>query len=91
VAEFVLSIEKDGAVRLPARVRAKYGIRAGDLIRLVDFGGNFVLIPLTPSVSKLAQSIEQARRDANLDMRQSLKDLRKQRKCYYTENYKRAK
>ena len=55
MTEFVLSIEKDGTVKLPAAIRAKYGIRVGDAIRISDFGGGFVLIPLTPSVARLAQ------------------------------------
>lgn len=91
MAEIVLAVTKDGAVKLPARVRAKYGLRTGDSIRLVDVGGNFVLIPLTPSVAKLAQSIEHARRKAGVSMDEMFKGLRKQRKRYYQEKFKRAK
>lgn len=90
MTEFIVSIESDGVIRLPAQLRAKHGIRTGDSFQISDFGECLVLIPRTPSVAVLAKDIERARSGAALDMRQALKSLRKQRKRYYAEKYKRA-
>jgi bifunctional DNA-binding transcriptional regulator/antitoxin component of YhaV-PrlF toxin-antitoxin module len=87
--EATLQVRQRGTLTLPAELRDLYGIQEGDTFRLVDLGGIFVLAPMVPLVPDLARDIEQARRKAGLGMNEMLKGLRKQRKRYYQEKYKR--
>lgn len=88
--EATLQVRQRGTLTLPSELRDKYGIREGDTFRLVDLDGIFVLTPMVPLVPDLARDIEQARIKAGLSMNTMLKDLRKQRKRYYREKYRRA-
>lgn len=86
-----IKVGKTGSLKLPSDVCAKYNIRTGDSLRVVQVAGNLVLIPFPSDVSELAHNIEKARVDAKWDISQALKDLRKQRKRYFAEKYKHAK
>lgn len=88
--EATLQVRQRGTLTLPAELREKYAIREGDTFRLVDLDGIFVLAPMVPLVPDLARDIEQARRKAGVSMNDMFKGLRKQRKRYYQEKYKRA-
>ncbi|MCG3142330.1 MAG: hypothetical protein HDKAJFGB_03767 [Anaerolineae bacterium] len=88
--EATLQVRQRGTLTLPSELRDKYGIREGDTFRLVDLDGIFVLAPMVPLVPDLARDIELARTKAGLSMNGMLKDLRKQRKRYYQEKYKRT-
>lgn len=88
--EVTLQVRQRGTLILPADLRAKYDIREGDTFRLVDLDGIFVLAPMVPPVPDLARDIEQARRKAGPSMDEMFKGLRKQRKRYYREKYKRT-
>lgn len=88
--EATLQVRQRGTLTLPSELRDKYGIREGDTFRLVDLDGIFVLTPMVPLVPDLARDIEQARTKAGLSMNTMLKDLRKQRKRYYREKYRRT-
>ena len=57
-----------GTVTLPAELRQKYGIRAGDTFRLVDLDGIFVLTPMMPIVPGLAHEIERTRQETELSL-----------------------
>ena len=51
-------IRQRGTFTLPAELRHKYRIRAGDTYRLVDLDGILVLTPMAPIVPKLAREKE---------------------------------
>ena len=72
---------------MPADLREKYGIENGDIFRLVDLDGVFVLTPMVPMVPELAREIEQIRLEAGLSMEELLQGLREQRERYFQEKY----
>jgi bifunctional DNA-binding transcriptional regulator/antitoxin component of YhaV-PrlF toxin-antitoxin module len=86
----ILQVRNRGVITLPVELRERYGIESGDIFRLVDLDGIFVLTPMVPIVPELAKEIEQARIAAGLSMEELLQGLRDQRERYHTEKYERA-
>ena len=85
--EATIQVRQRGTITLPAELRDKYGIQPGDVFRLVDLDGTFVLTPMVPMVPELAREIERARLEAGLSIEDLLVTLREQREQYYTERY----
>jgi bifunctional DNA-binding transcriptional regulator/antitoxin component of YhaV-PrlF toxin-antitoxin module len=83
----VIQVRSRGVITLPAELREKYGIENGDIFRLVDLDGVFVLTPLVPLVPELAREIERARVEAGLSIEELLHGLREQRQQYNQEKY----
>jgi len=82
-----IQVRQRGALTLPAKVRERYNIQAGDSFTLVDFDGVLVLTPMSPLVPELAREIERARLEAGLSVEEMLDDLRRQRERYVSEKY----
>ena len=82
-----IQVRNRGVITLPADLREKYGIENGDIFRLVDLDGIFVLTPLTPMVPELAREIEKIRIEAGLSMEELLQGLHEQRERYVQEKY----
>ena len=82
-----IQVLKLGTLTLPAELRERYKIKAGDTFRLVDLDGIFVLTPMVPMIPELAREIERARREAGLSVEEMLMTLRDQRKRYVAEKY----
>ena len=82
-----IQVRDRGVITLPADLREKYGIENGDIFRLVDLDGVFVLTPMVPMVPELAREIEKARLEAGLSMEELLQGLREQRERYVQEKY----
>lgn len=85
--EATIQVRQRGTLTLPADLREKYGIRAGDIFRLVDLDGVFVLTPMTPMVPELAREIEKLRTEAGLGIEELLTTLREERARYTQEKY----
>jgi len=85
--DLVIQVRNRGVITLPAEIREKYGIENGDIFRLVDLDGVFVLTPMVPMVPELAREIEQARLEAGLNIEDLLQGLREQRQRYVQEKY----
>jgi bifunctional DNA-binding transcriptional regulator/antitoxin component of YhaV-PrlF toxin-antitoxin module len=90
IMEVTIQVRQRGTMTLPADLRQKYGIRAGDTFRLVDLDGIFVLTPMMPIVPELAREIERTRRETGLSLEELLNGLREQREQYYQERYGNA-
>ena len=82
-----IQVRQRGALTLPAKVRERYNIQAGDSFTLVDFDGVLVLTPMSPLVPELAREIERARLEAGLSVEEMLVDLRRQRERYTSEKF----
>lgn len=82
-----IQVRSRGVLTLPASLRDKYNIQAGDTFQLLDLDGLFVLTPMVPMVPELAREIERARLEAGLGMEELLSALREQRERYYQETY----
>jgi AbrB family looped-hinge helix DNA binding protein len=77
-----IHVSQRGTITLPADLRAKYGIKPGDKLYLMDLDGVFVLAPVAVSVSELAREIDRLRREAGLSIEDLLTGLREQRERY---------
>jgi AbrB family looped-hinge helix DNA binding protein len=82
-----IQVRKRGTLTLPAELRDKYRIEPGDIFRLIDLDGIFILTPMVPMVPELAREIERARIEAGLTVEELLDGLREQRERYYREKY----
>ncbi len=85
--EATVQVRQRGTLTLPAELREKYGIRAGDSFRLVDLDGIMVLTPMVPMAPELAREIERMRLESGLSIEQLLLGLREQRERYHHEHY----
>ena len=85
--DMAVRVNQHGGLILPAELRRKHGIRAGDAIRVLDFDGIIVLAPITQTVVDLAGGIEHLRLEGRLSTDELLAGLREQRERYYVENY----
>ncbi|MBP1692887.1 MAG: hypothetical protein H6Q37_770 [Chloroflexi bacterium] len=74
-----IQVKQGGSVTLPAGLCEKYDIQEGDVFRVIDLDGIFVLTPLSPLTPELALEIEKARRDADQSVIKLLQALRDQR------------
>jgi len=63
-----IQIQPRGNVVLPAKLRAKYGLDAGDNLTVIDLDGNILLSPQATTVPKLAAEVERLRLAAGLDV-----------------------
>jgi bifunctional DNA-binding transcriptional regulator/antitoxin component of YhaV-PrlF toxin-antitoxin module len=84
-----VQMRQRGTLTIPAALREKYGIRAGDIFHLVDLDGVFVLTPMVPMVPELAREIERIRQDAGLSLEELLQGLREQREQSHREQGRR--
>ena len=82
-----IQVRQRGTLTLPAELREKYDISAGDIYRVIDLDGVFVLTPLAPMAPELAREIERLREAASLSMDELLASLREQRERYVAEQY----
>lgn len=82
-----VQVRSRGVLTLPASLRDKYNIQAGDTFQLLDLDGLFLLTPMVPLVPELAREIERARLQAGLGTEELLAALREQRERYYQETY----
>lgn len=87
LSETRIHIGKRGTVTLPASLRKRYALEAGDQLTVVDLGGVFVLAPEVSVVSKIAREIEEMREEAGLSLENLLEGLDEQRKRLYRERY----
>ncbi len=87
ISEDRVQIGKRGTVTLPARLRRRCGLDAGDLLAVLDLGGVFVLSPEVSIVSKIAREIERLREEEDLSLEELLKGLDEERRRLYQERY----
>ena len=74
-----IQVRGRGVITLPTELRQKYSIGEGDVFRLVDLDGIFVLTPMTPMVPELAREIEKLRLEAGVSLEELLASLQELR------------
>ena len=72
--DMTVQVRDRGVITLPAELRQKYQIENGEIYRLVDLDGVFVLVPMVPMVPELAREIERIRLEAGISMEELLED-----------------
>ncbi len=83
----MIQVRQRGTLTLPAEIREKYQLAAGDTMRVLDLDGILVLTRMVPMVPELAREIERARLAAGLSIEELLGALREQRQRYHQEHY----
>lgn len=89
--ETTIQVRNRGVITLPSELRTKYGIENGDVFRLIDLDGIFVLTPMTTLVPELAREIEQIRLESGLSVEELLEGIREQRAAYFEGKYGKGK
>jgi len=87
VREGRVQVGKRGTFTLPAELRKRYSLSAGDMLTLLDLGGVFVLSPEVSVVSKIAREIKLLREEANISLEDLLQGLDDERRRLYQERY----
>ena len=82
-----IQVRQRGTITLPAAIRQRYNIEAGDSFQLLDLDGVLLLTPMAPIVPELAREIERARIEAGLSVEDMLKGLREEREKYVADKY----
>ena len=85
--EATIQLRDRGVVTLPKALRDRYGLAAGDALRVLDLDGVFIVTPLVPMVPELAREIERLRLEAGLSTEELLDGLRRERERYAQEQY----
>lgn len=85
--EATVQLRDRGVVTLPKALRDRYGLAAGDALRVLDLDGVFVVTPMVPMVPELAREIERLRTEAGLSTKDLLDGLRRERERYARERY----
>ena len=80
-------IRKRGRWTLPAELREKYGVMAGDEFTLIDLGGSFLITPHASQVTRMGDRIEQILREKNLVPEDFLESLENDREQYFLEHF----
>jgi len=86
-AEKRVQLGKRGTITLPAGLRERYGLEAGDALTVVDLGGVFVLSPEVSAVSKIAREFQTMRDAAGVTEDELLQGLDDERRTFYAERY----
>lgn len=87
VDEATVQLRERGVVTLPKALRDRYGLAAGDALRVLDLDGVFVVTPMVPMVPELAREIERLCTEAGLSTEDLLEGLRRERERYARERY----
>lgn len=82
-----VQLGRRGTITLPAGLRERYGLDAGDALTVVDLGGVFVLTPEVSVVSKIAQEVNALRDSAGVTLDDLLEGLDEERRAFYAERY----
>ncbi len=82
-----LQVRQRGTLTLPAKLRSKYQLDAGDQLTVVDLDGFILLVPKVSLLPKLVAEIEQLREEAGLSVDDLLEGLDEQRRRAYEEKY----
>lgn len=83
-------IRKQGRWTLPAELREKYGVKAGDTFTLIDLGGSFLITPHASQVTRLGDRIEQILREENLVPDDFLESLEDDHGQYFHEHFSKS-
>jgi len=82
-----VQLRKRGVITLPAKLRQRYKLGAGDTLMLIELDGGLFLTPKVSVVPKLAEEIEQLRKEQGIEVEDLLKGLDEERRKYYQEKY----
>lgn len=77
-----------GAITLPASLRKKYKLEAGEVLTVIDLGeGTILLKPMVSQVNKLSSQIAKRLKEENVSLDDLLEALNKESKTYYKKHY----
>jgi len=83
----MIRLRKHGVITLPAKLRQRYKLEAGDTLMLIELHGGLFLAPKVSVIPKLAEEIERLRKEQGIEVEDLLKGLDEERQKYYQEKY----
>jgi bifunctional DNA-binding transcriptional regulator/antitoxin component of YhaV-PrlF toxin-antitoxin module len=88
MAATIVQMREKGGITLPAELRRRYDLNAGDVFSLVDAGdGSFLLIPRLLQVERLGDQFARGMEDAGVSLEDLLATLDEEREAYYRDHY----
>jgi bifunctional DNA-binding transcriptional regulator/antitoxin component of YhaV-PrlF toxin-antitoxin module len=88
MSQSTIRLRERGELTLPAALRRKYGLRAGDLLSLIDLDdGAFVFSPHTPKLAMLGDKVGELLQEQGVSVDQMLLALEEEREQLYREHY----
>lgn len=87
MAEACLTVDEQGSLKFPARLRRKYGLKPGTEVTVFDMGRCMVLTPGPSRTDDLVGEIVAQRKAAGLTVKDLLKGLDDVRRQVYEERY----
>lgn len=82
-----IQLRQRGVITIPAKLRRRHNLEAGDVLTIVDLDGAFFMVPKVSVVPKLTAQIEHLHQEAGLSVEDLLEGLDEQRRRYYDERY----
>lgn len=88
MAATIVQMRDKGGITLPAELRKRYDLNAGDVFSLVDAGdGAFMLIPRVLQVERLGEQFVRGMEEAGVSLDDLLATLDEERETYYKDRY----
>lgn len=88
MAATIVQMREKGGITLPAELRKRYDLSAGDVFSLVDVGdGAFMLIPRVLQVERLGEQFARGMEEAGVSLDDLLATLDEERETYYKDHY----
>ncbi|MEO8354541.1 MAG: AbrB/MazE/SpoVT family DNA-binding domain-containing protein [Chloroflexota bacterium] len=83
-----LQIRGKGTITLPAGLRKKYNLEAGEVLTVIDLGGGSILLrPMVSQIDTLSRRAAKTLKEDNVTLDEILETLDEERKKYFNEKY----
>jgi len=88
MSDGTIQLRDRGVLTLPAAVRRKYGLRAGDVFSLIELGeGAFVLSPRGSKLAPLGDKVGELLQEQGVSLDDMLLAVEEERQQYNREHY----
>jgi bifunctional DNA-binding transcriptional regulator/antitoxin component of YhaV-PrlF toxin-antitoxin module len=88
INEQTIRLREKGVLILPADLRGKYGLRAGDVVSLIELGeGAFVLSPIASKLAAAGDIVSELLQEQGISLDDMLLVLQEEREQHYREQY----
>jgi bifunctional DNA-binding transcriptional regulator/antitoxin component of YhaV-PrlF toxin-antitoxin module len=88
MAATIVQMRDKGGITLPAELRKRYDLNAGDVFSLIDAGdGAFMLISRVLQVERLGEQFVRGMEEAGVSLDDLLATLDEERETYYKDRY----
>ena len=83
-----VEVRERGVITLPAAIRRRHGVDAGDAYRLIDLDGTLILTPLAPALPEIVAAMERHLAEADASLPDLLAGLAEERRRIFEEEWR---